>query len=141
MSVSPLLTGQTPTRIAAKSLDDPDQQRSIKFRKRVGIPRSLLTYSHSKQTMTSELITLFDYYEKEKGIDRRTMIEAVEAALLSASRKSVVGRARELRVEIDEKKGTIRAIAQLIVVEDVEHPYDEIKLGIAQKNQSGSQNR
>ena len=133
MLVSPLLTGQTPTRIAAKSLDDPDQQRSINFRKRVGIPRSLLTYSHSKQTMTSELITLFDYYEKEKGIDRRTMIEAVEAALLSASRKSVVGRARELRVEIDEKKGTIRAIAQLIVVEDVEHPYDEIKLGIAQK--------
>ena len=83
--------------------------------------------------MTSELITLFDYYEKEKGIDRRTMIEAVEAALLSASRKSVVGRARELRVEIDEKKGSIKAIAQLIVVESVEHPYDEIKLEVARK--------
>ncbi len=83
--------------------------------------------------MTSELITLFDYYEKEKGIDRHTMIEAVEAALLSASRKSVVGRARELRVEIDEKKGSIKAIAQLIVVESVEHPYDEISLEIATK--------
>ncbi len=83
--------------------------------------------------MTSELVALFEYYEKEKGIDRATMVEAVEAALLSASRKSVVGKARELRVEIDPKKGDIKAIAQLIVVEKVQHPYDEIPLETARK--------
>lgn len=83
--------------------------------------------------MTSELIALFDYYEKEKGIDRATMVEAVEAALLSASRKSVVGRARELRVKIDPRKGTIKAIARLIVVDKVTHPYDEIALETARR--------
>ena len=83
--------------------------------------------------MTSELIALFEYYEKEKGIDRPTMVEAVEAALLSASRKSVIGRARELQVKIDPKKGHIQAIAKLIAAEDVTQPYDEIDLELARR--------
>ncbi|HUF61342.1 MAG TPA: transcription termination factor NusA [Verrucomicrobiales bacterium] len=83
--------------------------------------------------MTSELLALFEFYEKEKGIDRQTMIEAVESALLSASKKSVVGQARELRVKIDEKKGTIKAIAKLIVAEEVTQPYDEIALAQARR--------
>ncbi|MEN9022336.1 MAG: transcription termination factor NusA [Verrucomicrobiales bacterium] len=83
--------------------------------------------------MTSELLALFEYYEKEKGIDRETMVEAVESALLSASRKSVIGRARELEVKIDPKKGSIKAFAHLIAVDDVEHPYDEIDMGTALK--------
>ena len=32
--------------------------------------------------MTNELLALFEYYEKEKGIKRDTMIEALETALL-----------------------------------------------------------
>ena len=83
--------------------------------------------------MTSELLALFEYYEKEKGIDRETMVEAVESALLSASRKSVIGRARELEVKIDPKKGSIKAFAHLLAVEDVEHPYDEIDMATALK--------
>ena len=39
--------------------------------------------------MTNEIISLFEYYEKEKGIERSTMVEALENALLSASRKSI----------------------------------------------------
>ncbi|MGY8686371.1 MAG: NusA N-terminal domain-containing protein, partial [Verrucomicrobiales bacterium] len=83
--------------------------------------------------MTSELIALFEYYEKEKGIDRATMVEAVESALLSASRKSVIGNARELQVKIDPKKGHIKAIALLIAVEKVTQPYDEIDLNTARR--------
>lgn len=83
--------------------------------------------------MTSELIALFEYYEKEKGIDRATMVEAVESALLSASRKSVIGRARDLEVKIDPKKGDIKAIAKLIAVEEVTHPYDEIDINLARR--------
>ncbi len=83
--------------------------------------------------MTSELIALFEYYEKEKGIDRATMVEAVEAALLSASRKSVIGKARELQVKIDPKKGDIKAIAKLIAVEEVTHPFDEIDINLARR--------
>ncbi len=83
--------------------------------------------------MTSELIALFEYYEKEKGIDRSTMVEAVESALLSASRKSVIGKARDLQVKIDPKKGDIKAFAMLIAAEEVNQPYDEIDINLARK--------
>lgn len=82
--------------------------------------------------MTNELVALFDYYEKEKGIDRMTMVDALQGALLSASKKSI-GPARELRIDIDPNKGVIKAIARLLVVEKVSAPYDEIGLPIARR--------
>jgi transcription termination/antitermination protein NusA len=82
--------------------------------------------------MTNELAALFDYYEKEKGINRHTMVEALQTAVLAASKKSI-GPARELRIEIDPDKGKIDAVASLIVVEQVTHPYDEIALATAQR--------
>ena len=84
--------------------------------------------------MTNDLVALFDYYEKEKGIDRATMVEALSSALLSASKKSI-GPARELRIDIDPDKGVIKAVAQLVVVEQVTAPYDEISLAIARRIQ------
>ena len=75
--------------------------------------------------MTNELLALFEYYEKEKGIDRMTMVEALEGALLSASRKSI-GPARDLRIHIDPQKGKIKVTATLVVVDHVQKPYDEI---------------
>ena len=74
--------------------------------------------------MTNELLALFEYYEKEKGIKRDTMIEALETALLSASRKSI-GPAREMRIRIDPDKGDIRAYATLVVRDRVANPYEE----------------
>ncbi|MBL9152307.1 MAG: transcription termination/antitermination protein NusA [Verrucomicrobiales bacterium] len=75
--------------------------------------------------MTNELLALFEYYEKEKGIDRSTMVEALEGALLSASRKSI-GPARDLKIHIDPQKGKIKVTATLVVVDKVEKPYDQI---------------
>ncbi len=82
--------------------------------------------------MNSELIAALDYYEREKGIKREILIEAVANALLQASKKSV-GPARELRVDINPKSGVIRVLAQLIVVETVTNKHDEISLVQAQK--------
>ncbi len=82
--------------------------------------------------MTSEIQVLFEYYEKEKGIARETMVEALSTALLSAARKSV-GPARELRVDVDPEKGDIVAVAILIASEDVKSPYEEISLDVARK--------
>ncbi|MEM7145178.1 MAG: transcription termination factor NusA [Verrucomicrobiota bacterium] len=82
--------------------------------------------------MTNELLAVLEYFEKEKGIDRATMVEALESALLSASRRSV-GPARELRIEVDPDKGSIKAIAKLVAVETVEKPFDEIALATAQR--------
>ena len=82
--------------------------------------------------MTSELLAVIEYFEKEKGIDRETMVDALQNALLTASKKSV-GPARELRMEIDPEKGTIKAIAKLIAVEEVTKKFDEIPIAVAKK--------
>lgn len=82
--------------------------------------------------MTSELLAVFEYYEKEKGISRDKMIEALSSAILTASRKSI-GPARELRIDIDPIKGGIKAKAKLMVVETVTAPFDELALSTARK--------
>ncbi|HEX2748522.1 MAG TPA: transcription termination factor NusA [Verrucomicrobiales bacterium] len=82
--------------------------------------------------MTSELLAVFDYYEREKGIPRSKMVDALSSAILTAARKNI-GPARELRIDIDPAKGTIKAIAKLLVVETVTQPYEEISLPVAQK--------
>jgi N utilization substance protein A len=82
--------------------------------------------------MISELKTLFDYYEKEKGIDRDKMVEALSQALLAASKKSI-GPARELRIDIDPDKGTIKAFAKLLAVETVSNPWEELPIAKARK--------
>lgn len=83
--------------------------------------------------MSQELATLLDYMEKEKGIDRKVMITAIEQALLSASRKSV-GPANDLRVVMDQKSGQIKAFATLKAVEKVSDPYQEISLNKARRS-------
>ncbi|MDF1849393.1 MAG: transcription termination factor NusA [Verrucomicrobiales bacterium] len=86
--------------------------------------------------MTNELLALFEYYEKEKGIKRDTMVEALETALLSASRKSI-GPARDMRIHIDPDKGDIKAFATLVVRDRVDNPYDEIDIFTARRLQPG----
>lgn len=75
--------------------------------------------------MNGDLLAALDYFEREKGIDRKTLLEAIETAVLSAAKKSV-GPARELRVEIDHKSGAMRCLAKLKVVERVTSAHDEI---------------
>ena len=74
--------------------------------------------------MNSELIAALDYFEREKGIKREILIEAVANALLQASKKSV-GPARDLRIDINPKSGEIRALASLTVVEKVMDPFSD----------------
>ncbi len=88
--------------------------------------------------MISELKALFDYYEKEKGIDRMKMVEALSQALLAASKKSI-GPARELRIDIDPDKGTIKAWAKLLAVETVSNPFEEIALPNAKRLKKDAQ--
>jgi N utilization substance protein A len=82
--------------------------------------------------MSGELIVAVEYFQREKGIDREILFEAVEQALLQASKKSV-GPARDLRIEIDRKTGAIRALAKQLVVENVVNKHDEITLTDARR--------
>ncbi len=88
--------------------------------------------------MNSELTAVLDYYEKEKGIRREILLEAVESALLSASKKAV-GPAKDLRIVIDPKTMEIRAMATLTVVEKVAVKHDEISLNEARRKYPDAQ--
>ncbi len=80
--------------------------------------------------MNAEFIAMLESLEKERGIAREILIEAVENALLTAAKKSVEA-GRNLQVTIDRKTGALTAKAQLIVVEKVANKHDEIALAKA----------
>src|ERR1700737_3704907 len=86
--------------------------------------------------MNTEFIAMLDYLERERGIKREILLEAVSNALLSASKKSV-GAARDLHIDINPKTGDIRALANLLVGERVDNPQDEIAITQAQKLKPG----
>ena len=77
--------------------------------------------------MNGELIIVLDQMERERGISREVLIEAIESSLLSASKKSI-GPARELEVTIDRETGEIKAFSTLMVVEYVSDRYGEINI-------------
>jgi len=65
--------------------------------------------------MNSELMTTLEYIEREKGISKDTILEAVESSLVSASRKTLPT-ARNLSVRIDKNTGDIHVFADALVV-------------------------
>ena len=85
--------------------------------------------------MNNEILTIIEYYEKEKGIDRETMINTISDALLSASKRSI-GPINDVRIDIDPSKGNIKIVAKILVVDQVSDPDNEIPLDIAQKIKS-----
>ena len=65
--------------------------------------------------MNHELLAILEYIEQERGVSKEQLVDAVEKALLTASRKSIHP-ANELEVKIDRNTGDIRAWALLEVV-------------------------
>lgn len=60
--------------------------------------------------MSQELLAILEQIEREKGIKKEILLEAVESALLSAVRKVIdVKPEEELKVEIDRNSGKIKA--------------------------------
>lgn len=85
----------------------------------------------------NDLLAVIENMEKERGISRDSLIQMVEAALLSASRKSV-GPANDLRIEIDRKTMAIRAFAKMEVVDSVKSRNAQISTAEAQKIKRGA---
>ena len=73
---------------------------------------------------------MLDYLEREKGIKREILIEAISSALVAASKKSF-SCSREVRIDINPKSGAIRAFAKPLVVETVTNPQEEISVAKA----------
>src|SRR5437879_1701692 len=80
--------------------------------------------------MNRELISVIEQIGREKGIDKEILFEALESALLSASRKSL-GPADNVRMHIDRKSGDLRVYCRKKVVEEVTDDKLEISLADA----------
>jgi N utilization substance protein A len=83
--------------------------------------------------MNSEILAGLEYFERDKGIKREVLLEAINNAVLQAARKAV-GPAKDLRVDLDPKSGEMKAVAKLTVVEKVKSKHDEISFSEAKKH-------
>src|SRR4029079_16668482 len=77
--------------------------------------------------MDKDLIAIFEYLEREKGISRDIVIEAIEESLRAAARKSITG-AANVTVKIHPKTGNIEVFCEKEIVDDVEVPAQEISI-------------
>ncbi len=82
--------------------------------------------------MNSELLAILDGLGREKGIEREVLIEAVEAAILSASRKTLESMPKA-RVSMDRTSGQIKVFSQKEVVREVKDSSREIALSEAKE--------
>ncbi len=65
--------------------------------------------------MNNELLAILNYMEKDRGINREVLLEAVEFALESAARKNY-GANPDIRILIDRKTCDIKALTPMRVV-------------------------
>jgi N utilization substance protein A len=82
--------------------------------------------------MPSNLNYIIDQVGKDKGIDRKVIIEALEQAVLTASRKKY-GHQGEIEVHYNEEVGEIELFQFKQVVQEVIDPSTEIVLEEAQE--------
>ena len=77
--------------------------------------------------MSSELLDALTVLEKEKGISKDIILEALEAALVSAYKRNF-NQAQNVRIDINPETGSMRVFARKEVVEEVFDPRLEISL-------------
>ena len=80
-----------------------------------------------------DLGTIVEQVAQEKGIDKKVLIETMEAAILKAA-QAAFGPTRELEARFNEESGNIDLFQYMTVVEDVAQPEREIALDVAVKH-------
>ncbi|HHY64955.1 MAG TPA: transcription termination/antitermination protein NusA [Clostridiaceae bacterium] len=82
--------------------------------------------------MSAELLFALNQLEKEKGIDKEILIEAIEQALISAYKRNF-GSAQNVEVTFDRNTGEIRVYALKTIVEEVKDSATEMSLEQAKR--------
>jgi transcription termination/antitermination protein NusA len=85
-----------------------------------------------------ELLQIADAVAREKSIDRKIVLGAMEDAIAKAAR-SRYGSETEVRAEIDPKSGELHLSRHMLVVEAVENPSFQISLEEARRRHPAAQ--
>lgn len=82
--------------------------------------------------MNKDLVAIFEYMEREKGIQREVVIHAIETAIHAAARKTVREEAN-VTVNVHPKTGDIEVFCEKQIVEKTTQPAKEISIKAAQE--------
>jgi N utilization substance protein A len=82
--------------------------------------------------MSAELLQALEQLEKERGIDKEILIDALEQALISAYKRNF-GSAQNVEVNIERSTGEIRVYALKTIVEEVNDSATEMSLEQAKR--------
>lgn len=88
--------------------------------------------------MNMDFIDALSEIEREKGIAKEVLIDAIEAALISSYKRNF-NTAQNVRVDINRQTGLIKVYARKTVVEEVLDPRMEISLEAAREMNAGFQ--
>lgn len=77
--------------------------------------------------MSNQLFEAIDFLEKEKGINKEVLLDALEAALISAYKKNFKS-ASNVKVDINVEANKLQVFTRKTVVEEIENPQEEITL-------------
>lgn len=83
--------------------------------------------------MNSEFLTALNEIEKEKNISKEVLLDAIDAALISAYKRNYNTNQNNVVVNIDRDSGEVKVFVQKEVVEDVEDNLSQIALDEARK--------
>ncbi|MCL6507623.1 MAG: transcription termination factor NusA, partial [Bryobacteraceae bacterium] len=82
--------------------------------------------------VNAEFIAAIEEIEKTKGVAKDVLLEAIEAALISAYRRNF-GSSQNVRVHIDRETGEIKVFSRRVVVPEVTDPRLEISISEARE--------
>ncbi len=89
--------------------------------------------------MSKEVLLVVDAISNEKGVDKEVIVEAIEAALASATKKRYPEEV-DVRVHVDRKNGDYSTFRRWLVVDDeeeLEFPEQQIHLSEAREQKPG----
>ncbi|MDQ8037232.1 MAG: transcription termination factor NusA [Pedobacter sp.] len=81
--------------------------------------------------MTKEILMVVDSVSNEKGVSREVIFQALEQALVAATKKKYNTDEIDLRVAIDRKTGEYDTFRRWTVVEDMDHEIPAMQLAIS----------
>ena len=78
--------------------------------------------------MNVNLSKVLDEIEKEKGISKNILIEAIESAIASAYKKNYASNINDVKIDISKESGAIKIFTSKTIVQNVSDPLNEISI-------------
>ncbi|MBC8499899.1 MAG: transcription termination/antitermination protein NusA [Candidatus Atribacteria bacterium] len=78
--------------------------------------------------MNINLAKVLDEIEKEKGISKDILIEAIDSAIASAYKKNFASNVNDIKINISKESGEVKIFTRKTIVQKVLNPMNEISI-------------